>query len=64
MPEFDVNDVVQRKDGRRGPPPYRFRGVVCGTYVNPVTGSEGSVVCSYAEPGCIQVFPNEQLEKA
>ena len=61
---FQMGEIVQRKDGRRGPPPYRFRGPVCGSYVNPVTQQRGYVVSSLAEPGCCQIFPEEQLEKA
>ena len=54
--------IVQRKDGKRGPPPYRFKGTVCGEYDNPVTGQHGYAICSFAESGCIQIFPEEQLE--
>ena len=54
--------IMQRKDTKRGPPPYRFRGIVCGHYLNPVTKQAGYVISSLAEPGCCQIYPAEQLE--
>lgn len=56
--------IVQRKDRNVGPPPYRFKGPVCGHYINPVTGECGVVVMSTAEMGCCQIFPNYMVEEA
>ena len=62
--QFALGSAVQRKPRKDGtPPPYRFLGTVCGAYRNPVTGEPGAVVSSFAETGCIQVFPDYMLEQ-
>jgi len=61
--QFEHGAVVHRKNRANGTaPPYRFKGGVCGSYYNPVTGESGACVHSYAEPGCIQIFPDYMLE--
>lgn len=62
LEEWPIGMTVQRKNTSRGAPPYRFRGEVCGHYRNPETGQLGVVVSSFAEPGCCQIFPVEQME--
>ena len=62
--QFALGSAVQRKSRKDGtPPPYRFAGAVCGACRNPVTGEPSAVVSSFAEPGCIQVFPDYMLEQ-
>ena len=61
--KFKFGDRVQRKNKPDGTPPvYRFLGEVCGSYRNPMTGECGANVMSYAERGCIQLFPDYMLE--
>ena len=61
--KFEAGAEVQRKSRADGtPPPYRFSGEVCGSYINPKTGECGANVMSYAEEGCIQIFPDYMLE--
>lgn len=62
--DFRREDRVQRRnhaDGR--PPAYRFRGTVCGEYLNPATGEQGYNVSLAHDPGCIQNFPGYMLEE-
>lgn len=60
---FPPDAAVQRRDHRDGTPPaYRFRGIVVGSYRNPVTGQPGAVVSLDHDPGCVQIFPDYMLE--
>lgn len=49
---------VQRRNLSNGKDPsYRFRGIVCGNYINPANGEKGHDVSLDHDPGCIQLFP-------
>ena len=62
--DWPVGTVVQRVDRREGRAPvYLWRGVVCGHYVNPKSGTPGVDVGSFAEFGAAQVFPLYMLER-
>ena len=54
---------VQRRNLPNGKPPsYRFKGEVCGNYINPANGEKGHCVSLDADPGCVQIFPLYMLE--
>jgi len=60
---FVIGDKVQRRPTPSGKEPaYLFKGTVCGSYANPVTGDFGRAVSLDQDPGCIQIFPDYMLE--
>ncbi len=61
---FAPGDIVRQRDDADGvPPPDRFKGVVCGSYRNPMTAEPGVTVASEVDPGCLRMFPDNALDK-